>query len=182
MAKADITGRLNLDSTGFERGIQRSKQAVGKMQKAVVGAANALAKMGLASASAAVLLLSRNAMNLAFETKNLSKLAGESSESFQKVSYAAKQYGVESEKVADILKDTNDKIGDFIQTGAGPMADFFEKIAPKVGATKEEFIGLSGSDALQRYYNYLKKANLSQQEMTFYMEAIASDATLLIPL
>lgn len=28
MAKADITGRLNLDSTGFERGIQRSKQSV----------------------------------------------------------------------------------------------------------------------------------------------------------
>ena len=28
MAKADITGRLNLDSTGFERGIQRSRQSV----------------------------------------------------------------------------------------------------------------------------------------------------------
>ncbi len=28
MAKADITGRLNLDSTGFQRGIQRSKQSV----------------------------------------------------------------------------------------------------------------------------------------------------------
>jgi len=28
MAKADITGRLNLDSTGFERGIQRSKRSV----------------------------------------------------------------------------------------------------------------------------------------------------------
>jgi hypothetical protein len=35
---------------------------------------------------------------------------------------------------------------------------------------------------LQLYYDSLEQANLSQQEMTFYMEAIASDATNLIPL
>ena len=83
MAKADITGRLNLDSTGFERGIQRSKQAVGKMQKAVVNASNALAKMGLASASAAVLLLSRNAIQLGSYLSDVAESTGFATREFQ---------------------------------------------------------------------------------------------------
>ncbi len=32
---------------------------------------------------------------------------------------------IEQEKLADILKDVNDRVGDFLQTGGGPMADFF---------------------------------------------------------
>lgn len=62
------------------------------------------------------------------------------------------------------------------------MADFFEKIAPRVGVTAEQFRNLSGPDALQLYVDSLQKANLSQAEMTFYMEAMASDSTRLIPL
>ena len=83
MAKADITGRLNLDSTGFQRGIQRSKQAVGKMQKAVVNASNALAKMGLAAASAAVLLLSRNAIQLGSYLSDVAESTGFATREFQ---------------------------------------------------------------------------------------------------
>jgi hypothetical protein len=62
------------------------------------------------------------------------------------------------------------------------MADFFEKIAPQVGVTAEQFRGLSGPDALQLYVSTLEKANLSQSEMTFFMEAIANDSTRLLPL
>jgi len=83
MAKADITGRLNLDSTGFQRGIQRSKNAVGRMQKAVVNASNALAKMGLASASAAVLLLSRNAIQLGSYLSDVAESTGFATREFQ---------------------------------------------------------------------------------------------------
>jgi hypothetical protein len=83
MAKADITGRLNLDSTGFERGIQRSKNAVGRMQKSVVNASNALAKMGLASASAAVLLLSRNAIQLGSYLSDVAESTGFATREFQ---------------------------------------------------------------------------------------------------
>ena len=72
-----------MDSTGFQRGIQRSKQAVGKMQKAVVGASNALAKMGLASASAAVLLLSRNAIQLGSYLSDVAESTGFATREFQ---------------------------------------------------------------------------------------------------
>ena len=76
----------------------------------------------------------------------------------------------------------NDKVGDFLATGAGPMADFFENIAPQVGVTADQFARLSGQEALMLYVRSLEQANLSQAEMTFYMEAIASDATALLPL
>ncbi|UYP67473.1 phage tail tape measure protein [Thalassobacter stenotrophicus] len=73
-------------------------------------------------------------------------------------------------------------MGDFLQTGGGPMADFFENIAPRVGVTADQFARLSGPEALQLYVDSLEKAGVSQQEITFYLEAMASDTTRLIPL
>src|SRR5690606_28596009 len=78
-------------------------------------------------------------------------------EEFQKLAFAAQSVGIESEKLADIYKDVNDRIGDFMATGGGPMADFFENIAPKVGITAEAFKNLSGPQALQLYYDSLVK-------------------------
>lgn len=119
---------------------------------------------------------------LSKEISNFSKLSNASPEDFQKMAYAAKTVGVEQNKLSDIFKDVQDKVGDFLETGAGPLADFFQKIAPRVGVTAESFRKLSGPDALQLYVSSLEKANLSQSQMTFYLEAIASDASSLLPL
>ncbi|MGG8127432.1 hypothetical protein PGO33_22600 [Klebsiella aerogenes] len=80
------------------------------------------------------------------------------------------------------MKDVNDKVGDFLSTGGGELQDFFKTIAPKVGVTAEQFKNLSGPAAMQLYVDTLQKANVSQAQMTFYMEAIANDATALIPM
>ncbi|MFV3387821.1 hypothetical protein ACNFCJ_20785 [Pseudomonas sp. NY15364] len=112
----------------------------------------------------------------------MAELSGSTAEEFQRWAYASRTVGIEQDKLGDIFKDVQDKIGDFLQTGGGPMADFFENIAPKVGVTAEQFRNLSGPQALQLYVSSLQQANLSQSEMTFYMEAIANDATLLLPL
>ena len=112
----------------------------------------------------------------------LANVANSTLSEFQGMAYGAKAFGIEQDKLGDILKDVNDRIGDFVSTGGGPMADFFEKIGPQIGVTVEQFKKLSGPQALQLYYDSLQKANLSQADMTFYMEAMASDATNLIPL
>lgn len=101
---------------------------------------------------------------------------------FQGLAVAASSVGIEQDKLADIFKDVNDRVGDFLTTGGGPMADFFEQIAPKVGVTAEMFRNLSGPDALQLFIDSLEKANLSQAEMTFFLEAMSSDMTALLPL
>ena len=110
------------------------------------------------------------------------RLANTTTKEFQEWAFASKSVMVEQDKLSDIMKDVNDKFGDFMQTGGGEMADFFEKIAPKVGVTAKEFQGLTGPQILEKYYQTLQKANVSQAEMTFYMESIANDATLLAPL
>lgn len=176
MAKASIITRLGLDTTGFQTGLATSQKSIGSFVK------NGISKFGAIVGVAGFGAMTNAAINMATEISNLSKLSGTGVEEFQKFAYAAKTVGVEQEKLGDILKDVSDKVGDFLQTGAGTLADFFEQIAPQIGVTAEEFRNLSGKDALQLYVSSLEKANLSQNEMTFYMEAIASDATLLLPL
>jgi hypothetical protein len=112
----------------------------------------------------------------------LADVAGVSATRFQKMAAASKTVGIEQGKLSDILKDVNDKLGDYLITGAGPLADFFETIAPLVGVTADSFRDLNSADALQLYIDSLEKANVSQAQMTFFLEAIASDATALAPL
>lgn len=46
----------------------------------------------------------------------------------------------------------------------------------------EQFARLSGPEALQLYYSSLQKAGLGQKQVIFYMEALANDASALVPL
>ena len=169
-----------LTRLGFEADqskIDKFENSVGNLTKGL-----ALLVTGATAAATAAFGFASSTARQSEEIARSAKLASTGVEEFQKLAYASEAFGIQQDKLADILKDTNDKIGDFFQTGAGPLADFFEFIAPKVGVTAEQFKNLSGADALQLYVSSLEKANLSQAEMTFYMEAIASDSTLLLPL
>ncbi|MGM0927521.1 MAG: hypothetical protein ACQEXC_14035 [Pseudomonadota bacterium] len=182
-------GQLTLDlvakTGGFVQGMTKSQRSARKWRKGVerdikrVG--TAMAALGTAAAGAFTAMVVQTT-NQARELQNLARISDTSTQQFQAMAYGAGRFGIEQDKLADILKDTNDRIGDFIATGGGPMADFFENIAPQVGVTADQFARLSGPEALQLYVSSLEAAGLSQKDMTFYMEAIASDATALIPL
>lgn len=116
------------------------------------------------------------------EIKKFAQLANTSVRDFQFYAKGAETAGISMESFADKMKDMQDRIGDFQQTGGGPLADFFENIAPLVGVTIQQFQKLSGPEALQLYYDSLQKVNVSQNDLKFYMEAIISDSSLLIPL
>lgn len=158
-----------------------SKKSVDEFRK-VTNAVGQWAAATAAAMGAAGLAISKQSGEAAKQLRTLAQVANESVEDFQRYAYAVQTVGVEQDKLSDILKDVNDKIGDFNQASSGGMVDFFEKIAPKVGITRKHFEGLSGKNALQLYVSSLEKANVSQADMTFYMEAIASDATALLPL
>lgn len=116
------------------------------------------------------------------EVKKFSQLANASMSQFQYYAKGAETAGISMESFADKMKDMQDRIGDFQQTGGGPLADFFTNIAPLVGVTIQQFQKLSGPEAMQLYYDSLVKVGASQNDMKFYMEAIISDSSLLIPL
>lgn len=176
--------RIGADTTGLEQGIARAKGSLSGMAPAARAAVTAMAGVaaGVAAAGVAMTAMVSSAAKSAREITSLAQVANTSAKDFQGLAFAAKSVGIEQEKFADILKDVNDRIGDFRSTGGGPMLDFFEQIAPKVGITAEAFRNLSGPQALQLYYDSLVKAGAAQDDLTFYMEAMASDATALIPL
>ncbi|WP_161891622.1 phage tail tape measure C-terminal domain-containing protein [Pseudomonas juntendi] len=181
-------GTLTLDVIaqvgGFVAGMDKAERSSTKWRKEVEKSAKAVGTAvgaGVATAVTAFTTMMVSAVNSASEITNLAAVANVSVTDFQKMAVGAKTVGIEQDKLADILKDVNDKVGDFLNTGGG-MADFFEQIAPKVGVTADQFKNLSGSQALGLYVSSLEKAKVSQSDMTFYLEAIASDATALLPL
>lgn len=182
---------LGLDTAVFTAGVKKVQGVTGKLQKSLasfgtaatnLGTKLSVVSAGMAAAGLAGAALVKQTADAAVQIDRQSKIANASATDFQKWAAGAKRAGIDQEKLADILKDVNDRVGDFLQTGGGPMADFFEKVAPKVGVTAEQFKNLSGPDALQLYVDTMERAGLSQQEMTFYMEAMAGDATALLPL
>ncbi|MHB2053477.1 phage tail tape measure C-terminal domain-containing protein [Pseudomonas sp. VEM90] len=182
-------GTLTLDVIaqvgGFVAGMDKAERSSEKWRKQVEKNAKAVGTAigaGLATGITAITAMTISAINSASEITNLASVANVSTTDFQKLAVGAKTVGVEQDKLADILKDVNDKVGDFLNTGGGGMADFFEQVAPKVGVTADQFRNLSGSQALGLYVSTLEKAKVSQSDMTFYLEAIASDATALLPL
>lgn len=116
------------------------------------------------------------------EIDRLAKLANSSVSQFQYYSKGAQTAGISIEKFADQMKDMQDRIGDFQQTGGGPLADFFHNIAPLVGVSIQQFQKLSGPDALQLFYNSLEKVGATKNDIKFFMESIISDSSDLIPL
>jgi len=176
------TGSFEKDSGKAARTFDQRMAAMQSSARKAGTAIGLAISAGIGLGASAVVGWTKDVARLSVEYDRLASLSGTSSEFFQRWAAGASTVGISSEKLADILKDTQDKIGDFVQTGGGAMADFFENIAPRVGVTAEQFRKLSGPDALGLYFKSLERANLSQTEMTFYMEAIASDSALLAPL
>ena len=177
----DLVARTGSFVSGMdkaERSSEKWRKQVEKNAKAVGVAFGAVSAAAVASLTA----ITVSTVNAAAEISKLSTIAGSSSTEFQKFAAGAQLVGIEQDKLADILKDVTDKAGEFAATGGGGMKDFFEQIAPQVGVTADQFAALSGPQALGLYVDTLEKAGVSQQQMTFYMESLASDATALIPL
>ncbi|MFK3944169.1 phage tail tape measure protein [Pseudomonas monteilii] len=182
-------GTLTLDVIaqvgGFVAGMDKAERSSQKWRKEVEKSAKAAGLAivsGVAAGVTALAAFTVSTVQAANEITRFSTVAGTSTREFQRYAAGAKAVGIENEKLADIFKDVNDKVGDFLLNGGGELQDFFKTIAPKVGVTADQFRNLSGPQALQLFATSLQKAGLSQAEMTQQMEALASDATLLLPL
>ncbi|MDD3757707.1 MAG: hypothetical protein PHN76_06040 [Advenella sp.] len=185
MAAGQIVIDLLMKTGSFETNTKKASNSLNKFKKDAVEVGKTIVTIGATAAVAGAgiaLAWTKSVAETGKEIDRLSTLSNTSAESFQKLAYAAQTVGIEQEKLSDIYKDMQDRVGDFMSTGGGPMKDFFEQIAPLVDVTADQFARLSGPEALQLYYDSLQKAGVSQSQMIFYMEAIASDSALLAPL
>lgn len=173
---------MNTAANRVEYFRKKAQTEMGKTTKAMNSLSGAAKRLAPILTAALGVRAAKAAQRNAVEIGRLSRLANATSVEFQRFAIASKTVGIEQDKVADILKDVNDRVGDFLATGGGPMKDFFEKVAPLVGVTADNFRNLSGPDALQLYVKTLQEAGANQQDFTFFLEAMASDATALLPL
>jgi lambda family phage tail tape measure protein len=180
-AVANASGRIDNSLGAVDQAFDRTGLNATSLQRSI---SSAFSGMGLAATAgvAGLVAITTKTAEYAQEVKNLSTLSNTSTADFQRMAAGARTVGVDQSKLADIFKDTTDRAGEFISRGGGEMADFFKEIAPRVGVTAQQFANLSGPQALQLYYTSLEKAGLNQQQMTTYMEAMADEATALIPL
>jgi len=177
-----LTKALDRSTKNVNRFAKKSQKNLSRTSKSFDSLGKAARRLGPIIAAAVSVGAAKNAITLGKEIGDLARIAGVGAEEFQELAFAARTVGISQEKLSDIFKDMNDRVSDFIQTGGGPMKDFFEQVAPLVGVTAEQFKNLSGPDALQLYVDTLQKAGANQQDFTFYLEAMASDATALVPL
>lgn len=119
------------------------------------------------------------------ETEAMATAAGLTSEEFKRMSFVMGTAGISGEKFGDIMKDTQEKVGDFLNTGGGGFQDF----ADAMGYTKDqasevanEFKNLNGQEVLQAMVSRMQAAGVSSQQMSHALEGMASDTTRLIPL
>jgi len=180
-----IVVSLLMNTSSFETDTKRAESIAKKRAEAIDKAFSEMGqKIGMAATAAggAIAAMVVSAANSAKEISNLANISGAGAQEFQRFAAGAKTVGIEQDKLGDIFKDFREKVGEFVQTGGGGMKDFFEQVAPKVGITADAFRNLSGPQALQLYVDTLEKAGLSQEQMSFYLESMASDTTALIPL
>lgn len=182
-------GRLTLDivarTGGFVQGMDKAERSSTKWRKQVEKDLQTIGKttgVAIGAVTGATVALVASQVQLANTLTQQAQIANAGVQEFQRYAIAADVVGISQEKLADQLKDFTEKVGEFQQTGGGGMKDFFEQIAPQIDLTADAFRGLSGPQALQLYYDSLEKAGASQEQMSFYLESMASDTTALIPL
>lgn len=188
-AATDLLARLQVlldaDTAEFDRNITGAADTADKGFSRIVDKAKG---MGLAVAAAAatalggMTALTEHTITQASEISTLATQAGIGAEQFQYYAAGAKTLGIEQDKLADIFADASEKMGEFVATEGGGLADFFTNIAPKVGITQEAFAKLSGPEGLLKIVEASEKLGLSYNQTRYYLESYASDATTILPL
>lgn len=170
---------------------QAEKQAQTSFDKMRVHANTyGMAITGIAGSAAMALgTLAVSTANQAAELEIFANRANTTTQEFQKMAVGASAMGIEGDKLSDMMKDFNEKMGELTAVGAGGGKDFFDKLSGDMKGGAQEAKGLilemqklSGPEALQMYVDKLEDAGVSQQEMSFYLESMASDMTDLYPL
>ncbi|AUR94746.1 coil containing protein [Vibrio phage 1.198.A._10N.286.54.F4] len=179
--------KLGKTGTSTEKTLDKTGKASTSLSTSMVGLAKTAAGVtaGMVAVGAAVAATTIAISAQVVATDNLRRVSGLSIDQFEASAFAAQQYGLGVEQLGDAFKDTSERIGDFIATGGGALQDF----ADVMGYTSEQTLnfakeveGLSGKDVLIRMVDELESAGASTEEMSFALEGMASDLTLLLPL
>ena len=193
---SDILSRvqilLDANTARFEQGMRDARDTASSTFGRIADSAKQMTTVvvGASVAGAAALIAYGNEhIKVIDELEKYAYLSDATFENFQKMTIGAQALGIESDQLSDMYKDFNEKLGEFNTVGAGGALDFFEQVAVKTEGSSEAAIklmkhmaDLSGPEGLELYVKKMEEVNLSQEQMSFMMESMASDTTALLPL
>lgn len=184
----DLIAKIS-NFTGPIRDAERQTESSFANMRKHVNTYGAIAIAGAAAVGAGIFAMASEYANAANELETFAFISKTTTQEFQGYAVGAQTMGIEMETLAAQFKDFNEKLGEFVTLGSGGAVDFFEQIAIKTEGSAEgarklalEMQNLSGPKALQLYVDKLEEAGVTQQQMSFYLESMASDTTNLIPL
>lgn len=183
-AKLKATEKRLDDFEGATKKADSSLEGLTKTAKKFGNQALDFAKGAIAvnsAISAMVLFSAKGRKNLEL----LSKQAKTSTEDFQALAFATKQYGVDAEQIADISKDISDKVSEFSIAGTGAFQDYADSIKltkDEARAASIEFATMSSQEVIGKMISEMEKADLSASDMTFALESMGNDLSKLQPL
>ncbi|MEX3725292.1 hypothetical protein AB3504_16425 [Acinetobacter baumannii] len=193
-AFSDFKDQMNASLGGTQIGsaIDGIAGKLGVLRGGVLTATASLAGMAVGGVVVAAGALSQMSLELAkadAELNRLSRRAVTSAENFQIVAGAASAFGVEQDKLSDILADTSEKLGEYTSTKGGGAKDFFEMLANNSKMTAKEIDDFAKKlstmdtvDALGQMTTKLDDMGATAAEKRFVLESLASDLGDLAPL
>lgn len=135
-----------------------------------------------AAAASAFTALSVATANQVRELSTLSQLAGQTTHEFQAMTHVASQFGLTD--ISDKFKDVKERVGEFVATGGGGLQDFADVMGMTTDQTlalAREMENLTGEQVLKKLVSDMEAAGVSTSQMSFALEGVASDLTVLIP-
>lgn len=174
---ANAANNLNSANNGLVIDLPNIAQQAKLAATAVAGYVTSFAA-GVATLAA----FAKSQADAAGEIARIARVAGTTTDDIQKMTFGVQAAGIDLDKFGDIMKDVNDKVGDYLSTGGGELKDFFDNVAPTIGLTAEQLRGLSADKVLFEIQKALDASNVSLSEATFYWEGLADDASVLAPL
>ena len=161
---------------GFRKGVAGAIKSLGQLKKSLLSAKNVV--IGFVAAFAAKKTFDAFYASLARinELSLWSKTLNIGINDLQKLTFAFGRVGFAADKVTDVLKDVGEKVGDALIAGTGEFAGQIDEL----GISIDRFRGLNPAEVLVE----LAKAteNLSAQKRITVFEAVANDASKLLPL
>lgn len=192
----DLAVRLSEFTDGLTQAERQARDSTNNINNTVTAnlgkaalAFGAMAATGVAVAGAALVSFTVESAKADVALSVMAKTANTSLKSFQTLSYAAQQLGIEQDALGGILGDVQEKLGEFSATGGGGAADFFEALQNNTKMTDEEIRNLGktlqgkdGAEAIQLVKDKMDALGATSQEQRFVFESLAGDLGNLMPL
>ena len=193
---SQVNIQMTADTVQYIRSLQQAQANTNKELKKIGNQFNSVqdkvnkAGKGIAAAVAAAFTIGgmTEFMNaqvaMQREIKRSADTANMTVKEFKAMAYAVSSVGINGEQLGSILSDTEEKIGDFLNTGGGGFQNFADSMKMSKAQAHEtalEFQKLSGREVLIEMVKQMQNAGISAEQMNNAIESMGSDARYLLP-